>query len=314
MSKEMRATFGEALAALMKQDPRILVVDADLARANGTAMLHDKFKDRTFNVGIQEANMVSFAAGLASYGFIPVITTFTPFATRRVFDQLAISVAYAKSNVKIVGTDPGITAEINGGTHMSFEDAGTLRTLPGMLIFEPCDNMQIKKAMSKIIAHDGPVYMRMARKIFPDVYDETYHFEFSKADMLREGKDVTLFASGIMVAIALEAAEILKAKDIFAEVINVHTLKPIDKETIIKSVRKTGCAVTCENHSIYNGLGSAVSEVTSENFPVPVLRIGARDSFGVVGKLDYLLTKMSLTAEDIVKKAEEAIKIKNKKI
>jgi len=309
-SVEMRAVFGNTLAHLMEQDPRILLVDADLARANGTLSFKEKFKDRAFNVGIQEANMVCFAAGLASYDFIPVISTFAPFATRRIFDQVTISVSYANSNVKIIGSDPGVAAEINGGTHMSFEDAGLMRTLPNMVIFEPCDNLQFEKALPKIIEYKGPVYVRMFRKVCPDIFSEDYQFDLFKADKLRDGKDVTLFASGVLMKPALDAAVTLSEKGISAEVINIHTWKPIDKEAILESVKKTGCAVTCENHNIINGLGSAVSDVTSENYPVPVLRVGVQDRFGVVGKLDYLMEKLNLTAGDIVAKAEEVIRLK----
>ena len=310
---EMRAAFANSLGLLMEQDSRILIVDADLSKANGTFALKEKFGERMFNVGVQESNMASFAAGLASYGFVPIITTFTPFASRRIFDQITISVAYAKSNVKIVGTDPGIAAEMNGGTHMSFEDAGLIRALPGMVVFEPCDNMQLQKALPQIMAHEGPVYIRLFRKLCPNVFDESYKFELFKADKIREGVDVTLFTSGVLVKQALDAALLLEVDSISAEVINIHTWKPVDVSMIVESVQKTRCAVTCENHSIINGLGSAVSEVTAENCPVPVLRIGARDRFGVVGKMDYLLKELQMTAEDIAEKAKEVITLKTLK-
>ena len=311
MSMEMRMAFGQALSLLMDEDPRILIVDADLSTPDGTSPLKEKYSDRMFNVGVQEANMASFSAGLASYGFIPVITTFAAFASRRIFDQVAISIAYAKSNVKIVGTDPGITAELNGGTHMSFEDAGLMRSLPGMVVFEPCDANQLQKALPQLISHDGPVYIRMSRKICPDIFSSDYVFSFGKGEMLKSGSDVSLFTSGIEVKPALEAAEILFSKGIDAEVINIHTWKPIDRETIIESVRKTGCAVTCENHNIINGLGSAVAEVAAESYPIPIMRVGARDRFGEVGKMDYLTKALQLSAEDIAKKAKEAIVMKH---
>lgn len=307
MSQEMRVAFCTALGELMERDPRVVVVDADLSKPDGTFPLRDKFPDRMFNVGVAEANMASFAAGLASYGFIPFITTFTAFATRRICDQAAISIAYAGSNVKIVGTDPGIAAELNGGTHMSLEDAGIMRSFPGMLVFEPCDNAQISQAIPQIAAHSGPVYMRMFRKVTPDIFAPDYRFDLLKADVLREGKDVTLFATGVEVQYALEAAKILASQGVSAELINIHTLKPIDRQAVLDSVRKTGCAVTCENHSILNGLGSAVAEVTAEECPVPVLRIGAQDRFGEVGKMDYLVKALHLGAEDIAEKALAAI-------
>jgi len=312
MSKEMRNVFAEALAEQMTADPRIVIVDSDLSKPNGTYPLRKQFGDRMFNVGVAEANMASFAAGLASYGYLPFITTFTPFATRRICDQVAISIVYAGQNVKIVGTDPGIAAELNGGTHMSLEDVGIMRGLPGMVVFEPCDNEQLKQAIPQIVAYEGPMYIRLFRKITPAIFDESYQFDLFKADVLREGEDVTLFATGIEVKPALDAAEMLRKVGIQAEVINVHTIKPIDREAVIASVKKTGAAVTCENHSIFNGLGSAVAEVTAEACPVPVLRIGAQDRFGEVGKLDYLFEAMEMSAAHIFEKARQAVALKSK--
>lgn len=310
MSDEMRKVLGDTLAECMEQDARIVVVDADLSKPDGTYPLRAKFPDRLFNVGVQECNMASFAAGLASYGLVPFITTFTPFATRRICDQVTISIVYAKQNVKIIGTDPGIAAELNGGTHMSLEDIGIMRGLPGMVVFEPCDNAQLRQALPQIIEHEGPVYIRMFRKVTPDIFCENYKFNLFKADRIREGTDVTLFATGIMVKQALDAAELLAGDGFKAEVINIHTIKPIDREAIVRSVKVTGAAVTCENHSIYNGLGSAVAEVVAEECPVPVLRIGAQDRFGEVGKMPYLLKALHMSAEDIAAKAKEAIKRK----
>ena len=308
MSVEMRKAFGDTLAELMAANDRIVVVDADLSKPNGTYPLREKFPDRMFNVGVAEANMACFGAGMASYGFIPFITTFAPFATRRICDQVTLSIAYAKQNVKIVGTDPGIVAELNGGTHMGVDDIGIMRGMPDMVIFEPVDNAQLIQALPQIVDYDGPVYIRMFRKVTPDIFtDPDYKFDLFKADVLREGKDVTLFCSGIEVKAALEAAEILHTQRIDAEVINIHTIKPIDKEAVLNSIRKTGCAVTCENHSINNGLGSAVMEVASENHPVPVMRVGFADRFCEVGKLDYLCKALNITADDIVAKAKQAI-------
>jgi len=310
MNIEMRTVFAESLAALMEQDPRILIVDADLSKPNGTFPLREQFPGRMFNVGVQEANMACFAAGLASYGFVPVITTFAAFASRRIFDQVAISIAYAKNNVKIIGTDPGITAELNGGTHMSLEDAGLMRTLPGMVVFEPCDNRQLQQALPQLMAHAGPVYIRLFRKVGPDIFPPDYQFELFQADIIRKGEDVSLFASGIMMKPALDAAALLAERGFQAEVINLHTWKPLDRETVLASVQKTGCAVTCENHNVINGLGSAVAEVTAESCPIPLLRIGAQDRFAEVGKMDYLLGALGMTATDIAGKAEEAISMK----
>ena len=307
---EMRQVFSSALEKIMEQDERVICIDADLARANGTLGLRKKFPDRAFDVGIAEANMASVAAGLAAYGFIPFIGTFTPFATRRMCDKVTISIMYAKRNVKIVGSDPGISAELNGGTHMSFEDIGVMRSIPGMVIFEPVDGMQLAKAMPEIMKYDGPVYIRLFRKPAPVIFQEDYKFDLFKADVIKEGADVSLFASGIMVAHALRACNLLKEKGIDAELINVHTIKPIDRETVVASARKTKAVVTCENHNIIGGLNSAVCEVLSEDCPVPVKAIGIRDHFGEVAKTDYLLKKYKMTAEDIVEAALAVIQKK----
>lgn len=306
-NKEMRQVFGTILEEMMEKDERIVVIDIDLAKANGTIKLRDKFPERAFDVGIAESNAASIAAGMASYGFIPFVTTFTPFATRRMCDQIAISVTYAKRNVKIVGTDPGISAELNGGTHMSMEDIGVLRSIPNMVIFEPVDAMQLAKALPQIVDYEGVVYIRMFRKATPAVFGEDYKFDLFKADVIREGKDVTLYATGIMVLEAIKAADMLKAEGIEAEVINVHTIKPIDREAVVKSARKTGAAVTCENHNVLGGLYSAVAEVLIEECPIPVKAIGVQDHFGEVAKLDYLKKKYHMTAEDIVAAAKEAV-------
>lgn len=306
-NKEMRQVFGSILEEMMEKDERIVVIDIDLAKANGTMKLRDKFPERAFDVGIAEANAASIAAGMAAYGFVPFVTTFTPFATRRMCDQVAISVTYAKRNVKIVGTDPGISAELNGGTHMSMEDIGVLRSIPNIVIFEPADNMQLAKALPQIVDYDGPMYIRMFRKANPAVYGDDYEFNLFKADIVREGKDVTLFAMGMMVNEALKAVEMLKAEGIEAELIDVHTIKPIDRETVIASAKKTGAVVTCDNHNVMGGLKSAVAEVLIEECPVPLKAIGVQDHFGEVAKMDYLKKKYHMTAEDIIAAAKEVI-------
>jgi transketolase len=308
---EMRVVFGAELGKLMHSDERIVVVDADLSRSNGTFPLRAQFPERTFNVGVAEANMVCIAAGMASYGMVPFVTTFACFASRRVCDQIAISVAYARRNVKITGTDPGIAAEMNGGTHMSMEDIGVLRSISGLVIFEPADAVQLAQSLPRIVAYEGPVYIRLFRKVTPAVFADDYKFDLFRADVLREGADVSLFATGIMLKPALEAAEKLAATGISAEVVNVHTIKPIDAETIIASVSRTGAAVTCENHNIIGGLRSAVAEVLAESCPAPLKAVGIRDQFGVVGKLPYLLKRFRLTADDIVEQALAAIAAKH---
>ena len=307
---EMRAIFAAELDRMMQNDERIVVIDADLSKANGTLFLRGKYPERAFDVGVAEQNMASIAAGLASYGFVPFITTFCPFATRRICDQVAISIAYAGQNVKIVGSDPGISAELNGGTHMSMEDIGVLRSIPSMVIFEPVDGIQLKKAMPQILEHDGPVYLRLFRKKRPRIVPEDYEFNLFKADVLKDGNAVTIAATGIMVEEALKAHAGLKEMDIEAEIINVHTIKPLDSATILESVQKTGCIVTAENHNVIGGLRSAVAETISENFPVPLKSVGVQDVFGEVGRLDELKEIFGLTAANIISRAKEAIAAK----
>jgi len=309
MSKqvELRTVFVKALETYMEQDERLMLIDADLGRANGTMPLQEKFPDRAIDVGVAEANMVSIAAGLASYGFRPFCTSFSPFITRRACDQVALSVVYAKQNVKLVGTDPGITAELNGGTHCGLEDISLMRSLVDMVVFEPVDATQLEQAMPQIIAYEGPMYIRLARKVQADVFGPDYKFDLFRADLLQAGTDVTIFASGIMVHESLEAAKQLEAEGISAEVINIHTIKPLDRETILASVRKTGCAVTAENHSTIGGLYSAVCELLCAEHPVPVTAIGMDGIFGEVGKLPYLKERFKLRACDIADACKASI-------
>ncbi len=306
---EMRAVYAACLAELMEKDKRVLVLDADLAKASGTLGLYEKFPKQMFDCGVAEQNMASIAAGLSSYGFKPWIETFTPFATRRICDQIAISVAYAKQNVKIVGTDPGIAAELNGGTHMSLEDIGVLRSIPGMVIFEPVDDVQLRAAMPVLDAYEGPVYVRLFRKELPTVFGPDYKFDLFKADAIRQGKDLSIFVSGLLTADAVEAAERLAAEGVDAELINIHTIKPIDRETVLASARKTGAVLTVENHNIVGGLHSAVLEALAAE-RIPVCAVGVEDRFGEVGKLPYLRQAMGLTVENIVAGAKKALSLK----
>ena len=307
---EMRKILCSELSKAMSKDDRIVVINADLAKAAGLSPLVKEFPDRCFNVGIAEQNMASVAAGLSSYGFNPFIFTFTPFASRRMCDQVAVSVCYAKQNVKIFGLDPGIVAENNGGTHMSFEDVGIFRSMPSMSIFEPCDEIHLIKSFLYIVDFNGPLYVRLFRKETPKVLDESYTFNPKSSDILKTGNDVSIFCSGIMVYESLKAYEILKSKGISCDIINVHTVKPIDKETIINSIKKTKCAVVAENHNKYGGLFSSVCEISSENFPVPIRSVSISDQFGQVGNLDFLKRYYKLTSEDIVNNACEVIKLK----
>lgn len=297
---EFRQQLATTLDELMAKDEKIVVLDADLSRPNGTNPLYEKYPNRCFNCGIQEQNMVGVAAGLAAYGFKPVVVTFTPFATRRVCDQIAISVAYAKNKITIIGTDPGITAELNGGTHMSMEDVGVIRSIPTMTIYDAVDSNQLGQALEQVINYPGPVYVRMPRKSRPDVFGPEYKFELFKADVVKEGKDVSIIASGTMVREALDAAEMLKNEGVNAEVISVNTIKPLDKKTILESVKKTNKVVTVENHNIVGGLYAAVCELLCAEYPVKVKAIGVHDEFGQVGKYDDLSKYYKMTANDIV--------------
>lgn len=308
---EMRQLFAQELEKFMSENQNIVLLNADLAKPNGFGKFSEKFPERAINVGIAEQNMASIAAGMSSYGFIPFICTFTPFATRRICDQIAISICYAKQNVKIIGSDPGISAEYNGGTHMSFEDIGVLRSIPNMVIFEPVDNAQLKNLLPQIIDYKGPVYIRMFRKETPDIFDENEKFNLFNAKTVKEGSDVSIFCSGIMVDETLKANKILEEKGINVEIINIHTIKPIDEESIIASVHKTGAAVTVENHNIIGGLRSAVAEVLSENCPAPLRSIGIRDSFGQVGKMPYLKEVYNMSAENIVQAVLSVLKSKS---
>ena len=306
---EMRAVYAQCLAELMEKDKRVVVLDADLAKASGTRNLYERFPEQMFDCGVAEQNMASIAAGLSSYGFKPWIESFTPFATRRICDQIAISISYAKQNVRIVGTDPGISAELNGGTHMSMEDIGVLRSIPGVVIFEPVDNVQLKAAMPVLDAYQGVVYMRLFRKESPQVFEEGYTFDLFKADLLKEGKDLSIFVSGMLTNDVLTAEKELAAAGIDAEIINIHTIKPIDAETVLASAKKTGAVLTVENHNVIGGLRSAVLEALAEE-KIPVCGVGVPDRFGEVGKLPYLRDVMGLTVENIVAAAKKAVSLK----
>ena len=306
---QMRAIYAEELGKLMERDERVVLLDADLGRASGTLGLRKRFPERIFDCGVAEQNMASIAAGLASYGFKPWIETFAPFATRRICDQIAISICYPGLNVRILGTDPGIAAELNGATHMSMEDVGVLRSIPGIVIFEPVDEIQLRAAMPALDAYEGPVYIRMARGEQPAVFSAGYEFDLFKSDMLREGTDLTICVSGILTRDALDAAEALDAEGISCEVINVHTIKPIDKQAIVSSARKTGAVLTVENHNIVGGLHAAVLEALARE-RVPVFAVGVEDRFGEVGKLPYLRKALGLSKEDILAGIRQALQLK----
>lgn len=251
--------------------------------------------------------MMGVAAGLSATGKIPYAHTFGPFATRRSMDQIFISAAYAKLNVKIIGSDPGITAAFNGGTHMPFEDMGVMRLIPEVTVIEPVDSVMLEDVIRQIKDAYGVFYVRLLRKNAISVYEKGSTFEIGKGITVKEGKDITIIASGIMVAESLKAAELLEKEGISAKVVNIFTLKPIDSELIVECAKQTGAIVTAENHNILNGLGSAVAEVISENYPVPLGRIGSKDLFGEVGPVDYLQKRFEMTPQDIVNKVKEVL-------
>lgn len=306
----LRETYVDWLIEAAAKDERIVLLEADLSKAAGTPRFKEKYPDRLINVGIAEANMVGVAAGMSAMGKIPFTHTFTAFASRRCCDQVTLSVAYAGLNVKLMGSDPGVTAELNGGTHMSMEDVAIMRNIPGMVIYEPVDSPQLKKMMPQILAHEGPVYIRLLRRNAVQVFDENDEFILGKGTMLREGTDVTIIASGIMVAEAVKAGQTLAAEGISAEIINIHTIKPLDTELVLASAKKTGAVVTAENGSVLNGLGGAVCETLCENLPVPVKRVGVKDHFGEVGLTPFLQEKYGLTDKEIVAAAKAAIAMK----
>lgn len=312
--KEMRAAYCRTLMEIAEKDERIVNVQADLMIGHGMKPFADKYPERTFNVGVAEANMIGVSAGLAATGKIPFAHSFATFSSRRCFDQIAVSVCYAKLKVCIVGSDPGVAAELNGGTHMALEDVGILRTLPGLMIVEPTDATQLKAMLPAIIADERPVYIRLFRKAAESVFKEGYIFRPGKADLLREGTDATIFATGVCVHEALTAAELLAEEGVSVNVLNMHTVKPLDVEAVVRAGRETGAVVTAENHNVIGGLGSAVAEVLSEECPAPLVRVGVKDHFGQVGKQAYLMEAFGITAAKIAEAARKAVTKKRERL
>ena len=304
----MRAVYAQTLIELAEKDERIVLLEADLMKASGTGAFRDRFPERTFNLGVAEANMVGVAAGLSAGGKIPFANTFGCFASRRTYDQFFISANYARLNVKLVGTDPGISATYNGGTHMPFEDYGIMRNIPKLVVFEPCDPVSLKKLVQAAACHIGCTYMRLYRKPLSMIYPEEETFELGKGKVLKDGTDVTILATGaLMVQEALKAHEMLYAKGLSAAVLDMHTVKPIDVELIIQFAQKTGFLITIENHQVINGLGSAVAETLAENYPCRLKRIGVEDEFGEVGTQEYLQERYKLTAAHIVEVVKKSL-------
>lgn len=306
-----RVAYGKTLLELGKENPNIVVLDADLSGSTQTKFFAKEFPDRFFNMGVAEQNMIGVAAGLASTGKIPFASSFAMFATGRAWEIVRNSVCHNMFNVKICATHAGLTVGEDGGSHQIIEDLATMRSIPHMTVIVPADATEAKFATRAIAEFFGPVYMRLGRSNVPVIFDEkNFEFKIGAANIVKAGIDVSIFACGVMVSRALWAQEILQSEGISAEVINVSTIKPIDKETIISSVQKTGCAVTCEEHNIHGGLGDAIAAVLSENYPVPMKKIGVMDQFGQSGKADELLVHYGLTKENIVEAAKEVIQKK----
>ncbi len=306
-AKEMRAIYCQTLQELARENDKIAVLDADLVGSSGMKAFFNEFPDRAINCGIQENNMIGVAAGMSAAGMVPFAHSFGPFASRRCVDQIFISCAYAKLNVRIVGSDPGVTAAYNGGTHMPFEDMGTLMSIPQITLLEPADSTQLKWMIQELENAYGVYYIRLLRKNAVGVFEEGSKFEMGKIARLKEGKDVAIVASGIMVAEALKAAAALEAEGISAAVLNAFTWKPLDNETLAEYAAKCGCVVTAENHNVIGGLGSAVANALVRSNPVPVEMVGVNDEFGEVGTEDFLRQRFDLTADHIVRAAKAAI-------
>lgn len=304
---ELRNIVINKLDELMTNDEKVVLLDADLMGSLGSMKLKNKFNDRVINCGIMEAQEISCASGMAKVGLKPFVHTFTSFATRRCLDQIFISSLYQKSPITIIASDSGIQAVHNGGTHMSFEDLAIMRSLVGTNIIEPTDSTVLKKVLKEIYKNPNFYYIRLTRKNVYKIYNDNAEIKIGKANVLKEGDDITVIAMGLMVHEALKAANKLEKEGINITVIDMFTLKPIDKETIIKYAKKSKLIITAENHNITNGLGSAVSEVLSENIPTKLVRIGVNDKFGQVGTLEYLQDTYGLNSENIIKKIKENI-------
>ena len=310
IKKATRTSYGEALVELAK-NPKVIVMDADLAHATMTTEFLKACPERFFNAGIAEGNMVGVAAGASTCGYIPIISSFAMFVAGRAYEVIRNSVGYPHLNVKICATHAGVSVGEDGATHQCNEDIALMRTIPGMTVINPADDVEAKAAIMAAVEHYGPVYVRLCRLASPVFNDAaTYKFEWGKGVQLVEGTDVTIVATGLMVYEALKAAEQLKAEGISAGVINIHTIKPLDKEIIEKAARETGLLVSVEEHSVIGGLGGAVAEALSETYPVPLVRIGVPDTFGHSGPGADLLKEFGLCAENIVAKTKEALKLK----
>ncbi len=305
-----RASYGAALAELGAQRDDFVVLDADLAAATQTGVFKKAFPERFYDCGIAEQNMIGIAAGIAATGKKVFCSSFAMFAAGRAFEQIRNSVGYPRLNVVIGATHAGISVGEDGATHQCNEDIALMRTIPGMTIINPADDTEAKLAVKAALDHNGPVYMRFGRLAVPVIFGDDYKFEIGKGVELKDGTDVTIVATGLMVNEALQAYELLANEGISARIINIHTIKPLDKDIIIKAAKETGAIVTAEEHSVIGGLGSAVSDVVAEEYPVPVVKLGVYDVFGHSGPAPKLLDEFGLRAVNIVEKAKKAISMK----
>lgn len=305
--KDTRSGFGDGIHELGKTNPNVVALTADLAGSLKLNAFIKDFPERFIQCGIAEANMIGIAAGLTIGGKIPFTTTFANFSTGRVYDQIRQSVAYSGKNVKICASHAGLTLGEDGATHQILEDIGLMKMLPGMTVIVPCDYNQTKAATIAIAEHDGPVYLRFGRPVWPIFTNPDEPFVIGKAQQLAEGSDASIFACGHLVWKAVEAAKALKEKGILVDVINIHTIKPLDEEAVLNSIKKTGCAVTAEEHNVIGGLGDSIAQTATKHFPVPIEMIGTQDTFGESGKPTELLKKYGLETENIIAAVEKAM-------
>lgn len=309
-NKDTRSGFGDGIAEAARKNPNIVALTADLAGSLKLNQFMKEFPERFFQCGIAEANMMGIAAGLTIGGKIPYTTTFANFSTGRVYDQIRQSIAYSGKNVKICASHAGLTLGEDGATHQILEDIGLMKMLPGMTVIVPCDYAQTKAATKAIADYEGPVYLRFGRPSWP-IFTKEEEFRIGKAQFFSEGTDVSIFACGHLVWNAIQAGAILEEKGISVEVVNIHTIKPLDEEAVLKSLRKTGCAVTAEEHNIIGGLGDSITQCAARHFPVPVEYVGTNDTFGESGTPSQLLKKYGLDIPDIVAAAEKVMARKN---
>lgn len=306
---EMRFVYGRTLNELIEENPQVVCLEADLSKASGTnPEVLEKHPDHFINVGVAEANMICIGAGLAKEGKIPFCASFTCFASRRVYDQITISVAYANNNVKIVGTAPGVTAGPNGGTHMCFQDLAIMRAMPNMHVYSPCDAYELRSVVQYMASTKQPTYMQLIRGTMPQVFDESYQFDPYKAVVIKQGKDVTIVTTGYMTPFVIDAARRLRDESIEVEILHYPSVKPFDVETLVNSARKTGAVVTVENQNIIGGLGGAVCETLAEHYPTRVKRLGVPDRFGEVATEEYLFQKHGFGVQHIIAACKSLVK------